>query len=179
LALTNNNTRFSLTVSASGIAGTTGSGASTGVTAGTLNFAKTLQAAWLPTGSTAITGMGFASGSIAAAGSTTIDMFGGTLLALDGTALVLAGVKFVFISLVDSAGGIATAGSLEVGGAGSNPNILWFKNTSDISKVTVGGPPFIQGSATAVTVNSTNRNILIANPSGVTAYYQCFIAGVV
>lgn len=180
MALTNNNATFSLSVAGSGRAGTTGTGAAAGTSAATLNFGKTLQASWIPqVGSNQITGIGFASGTLAAAGTATIDMFGGTLLSLDGTALVLATVKFVYIALLDSAGSAATAGSLEIGGSGSNPNILWFKNTSDIAKVEVGGPPFIQGAAAGVTVDATNRNILITNPSGVTAYWQAFIAGTI
>lgn len=170
-----------MSVSGSGVIGVTGTGPALGRSPGNLAFTRSQTVNWIPTlaASNIITAIGFASGTLAASGTVTLDLAGGTVLDLAGDGITFATIKGITVWLLSSTGETATEGSLEVGGAGSDPHPLWFKNVSDIARVEVGGPPFAQGAEAGIAVNSGQRNVLITNPSLVSASYAVLVWGTV
>lgn len=96
--------------------------------------------------------------TLAASGNQTIDLTSVTLI--DGTSSGFSNLKgfFVFIT--------STTGQLRVGGSGTNTLQLWFSDDSDSSVIYPSGVPFMQGSPAGITVDSTNKTIILTNTHG-------------
>lgn len=152
------------------------SAAVTGVTGGVIRYAHFDAPQWVKsTGATNnVTGVGFATKTALAAGGTQ-DYDLTAMTDPSGQAVTFASIKFVLVALT------STTGKLKVGGTGpSNINGLWFNDTSDASLVQQGGPPFFQGSATAVTVDGTHKNFRVTNThSTETADYVVVVGGLI
>jgi len=73
----------------------------------------------------------------------------------------------------------STTGRLRIGGAGSNPNKLWFADAGDKADIWPNGPGFQQGNKlAAVTVDGSNKNVLLDNVTGSGAVtYTVVVAG--
>lgn len=121
-----------------------------------------------------ITGLGFTYQTALAAGGT-YDVDLDAMTDPTGNAVNFASIKFVYVKLVSA------TGKLKVGGTGpSNIHSLWFADDSDASSVEQGGPPFFQGSATAVTVDASNKNFRITNTHGSqTADFVVVVGGLI
>jgi hypothetical protein len=94
------------------------------------------------------------------------DPFGGTY--------TLTKIAYIEVAMVST-----TGAGVRVGGAASNAHKLWFADASDKADVLPGGVPFKQGHTTGLTVDSSNRNILIENLSSVASQtYRITVVGV-
>lgn len=112
-------------------------------------------------GSPSGTVAGYATGTLAAGASVTINLYDGSLLGLDGvTAIPLRTLYYVDLWL-SGAGGF-----LRIGASGTNAHALWFADASDASDVVAGGPPFLQGGSVGLVVDNNHKNVKIANPHG-------------
>lgn len=105
-----------------------------------------------------------AGSGLAAAGTVDIDL----------SAAGFSSIKMVAVFLT------STTGQLKVGGAGpANVNSLWFADDSDAMTIHQGGPPFLQGSSTAVTVDGSNKDVRLTNTHGSeAASYEVWVWGV-
>lgn len=93
---------------------------------------------------------------------------------IDLSATGFSTIKFVAVFLT------STTGKLKIGGTGpSNINVLWFADSSDAMTIEQGGPPFLQGSSTAVTVDATHKNFRLTNThASESATYEVWVWGV-
>ena len=112
--------------------------------------------------STAISTIGWQTGTLTAGGTVEINLYSGALLSVDGTTAVpLRQILYVDLGIETGSAG----GYLRIGGAASDANALWFADATDKALVYPNGPMFMQGNpTTSVAVDNTHKNILIANP---------------
>lgn len=103
---------------------------------------------------------------IAASTALTLDVYTGTDFkdVLGGTA-AFRKLKAIYVQIVNGTGD--TSG-VTIGNAASNANILWFGNVNDTWTIFDGGPPFIGGNTSGVTVDATHKNLKFANNSTTT-----------
>ncbi len=114
-------------------------------------------------GSPAVTVNGYVTGTIAFGASVSVNLFDGSVLALDGvTAVPFRTINYIDVWLSTAGAG----GYLRVGGAGSNAAVLWFGSTTDTEDVVIGGPPFMQGGTVGYVIDNTHKLLKIANPHG-------------
>lgn len=96
--------------------------------------------------------------------SVTIDLFANGLPNVFGGTANFLHLKAIHVSI--KSGGDSSG--VKIGNAGANPNKLYFDSATDTWTILPNGTPFVGGDpATGVVVDSTHRNILIANASAV------------
>jgi hypothetical protein len=96
--------------------------------------------------------------TLAAAATTTIDLTSVNLI--DNSSGGFSNLKSFCVFIT------STTGELRIGGSGSNILKLWFVDNSDASTIYPSSVPFLQGSPAGITVNSTNKNIILTNTHG-------------
>ena len=152
------------------------SAAVSGVSGGTVRYAKYAAPVWIKSAGADnnVTGIGFATRTALAAGGTQ-DYDLTAMTDPVGVAVSFASIKFVLVALT------STTGTLKVGGTGpTNIHSLWFNADADAAKVEQGGPPFFQGSSTAVTVDGSNKNFRVTNTHGSeTADFVVVVGGLI
>jgi hypothetical protein len=119
--------------------------------------------------------MYMATGTIAGAGTLSIDL-AASLANVFGSTITFARVKGFYFNLTSD----TTSTSVTLGGAGSNPAILWFGNVNDTESVRNDGVSVhwcTDATAWAVTA-ATADILLITNADATnTATYKLFIVG--
>ena len=96
-------------------------------------------------------------------GSLTLDLFGGSLLDMTGSATLFRLLRAYSIWI--ASGG--DAAGVTIGNAGSNPHPLFFGSTSATKTIYPGGPEEAGGTGVGegVAVTATARNVLLTNNS--------------
>jgi len=116
-----------------------------------------------------------ATGTIAASGTLNLDL-AGVLSSAFGATLTFVKVKCFYFTLTTD----TTSSAVALGGAGTNPAALWFKDSSDKEQVRNGGCTLHwapDSTAWGVTAGTGDR-FLITNEDGTnTATYQLVILG--
>ena len=110
--------------------------------------------------------------------SDTINLFDGSLVDLNGNAIVMTTIRQIQIYQIANVSGTNGSG-LIIGNAGTNPHGLWFGATTHTAKILgTSAVPFVQGDPTGIAVTSGACQIKIANNDGTNAStYLAIIAG--
>lgn len=132
------------------------------------------------TGSGQVNAFAYTTRQLAKSTSESLDLTGTTLKTMAGETITFTSVKAVRVRVLSNPDGSTASTSMEVGGAGSNENSLWFKAAGDIA--VVKGPtacPFVQGDPAGVTVDATHKLVKIANADASNLLtYEILVAGV-
>lgn len=118
--------------------------------------------------------------SLNAGASETLDLSAGTIDDIFDASGALATLKRIIVIQVANLDGTTAASSITVGNAAANATQLWFGADNDTYTIYgTDGLPFIAGDDAGVTIDGTNKNVLITNNDGANkAAYFIFMAGV-
>lgn len=106
-------------------------------------------------------------------GTVTWDLYASSFADLNNLSANFRSVKSLFVRIAD---GGDTSG-VQFGGAGSNPWLGSFGDTSDKVTIFPDGPPFVMGKPAGIAVTATSRNLLVTNLGDEIVNLEVFIAG--
>jgi hypothetical protein len=139
----------------------------------------------VPTGQTQTLGYGTASGqcnlqvvtkaTLAAGASTTLDLYGGSVLDIFGAAAAFRELRAVVVWV--ESGGDSTGVVVGDDGVVTNPAPLFLSGTTPRVTVYPSGPAFSAGSPAGATVDATHKNLKITNAGAVAVTVVVALSG--